>query len=181
MAPLHLPSQCSSRHRRPGVRGFTIIELITTVVIVATLAVVGAPIMAGGVRVYVQGVETTRQDAAGKLAMERMLRELRHIRSPADLTTLTGTQITFTDIYGKSVTYSFSGGNLSRQEGGGTARVLASNVSSFAFTYLQNDGQTTTSTASKVYYIAMQMTIAVSGSNLGVNASYVGSVRLLNA
>lgn len=172
----------AGRHRTIATaRAFTLVELVTTLVIVSALAVIGAPLMAGGMLNYFAGLEITRQDAAGKLAMERMLRELRHIRAPNDISTFTTSTVTFVDVYGKTVTYTFSGGNITRQESGGTARTLASNVTSFTLGYLKNDGQTTASTKSDVFYITLQMTISVTANLRLVNASYVGSVRILNA
>jgi len=140
--------------------GFTLIEAIITLVIAGVLAAIGATIMSGGFRNYFLGRELAQDAAQGTLALERMTRDLRAVRSAADLTTIGASTITFVDVDGNTITYALSAGSVTRAQNGGTAQPLAANVSNLAFTYLQNDGQTTAAASATVWYIAVAVTVA---------------------
>jgi len=120
--------------------------------------------------------------ANARLALERMLRDLRWVKSSSDLTTLTPSQLSFVDTGGNTVTFTYDSvaKTLSRQQNGGNINILANNVSSFTLSYLATDGQSTATLASQVLYVTIQMTISTSG-NQPYSAQYMGSVRLYNA
>ena len=149
-----------SAHIARHARGFTLLEVIITLVIAGVLATIGATLMSSGFRSYFLGRELARDAAQGTLALERMTRDLRTARSAADLTTIGASTITFVDVDGNTISYALSAGALTRSQNGGTAQPLAANVSSLAFTYLQNDGQTTAASSATVWYIAAAVTVA---------------------
>jgi len=165
-----------------GVAGFTMVEMVASMVILGLLAAVTAPILSGGIRNYFQAVEMTQEDANARLALERMLRDLRWVKSSSDLTTLTPSQLSFVDTGGNTVTFTYDSvaKTLSRQQNGGNINILANNVSSFTLSYLATDGQSTATLASQVLYVTIQMTISTSG-NQPYSAQYMSSVRLYNA
>jgi len=172
------------RRARPNstkIAGFTMVEMVASLAILGVLAAVTAPVLSGGIRNYFQAVEMTKEDGSARLALERMLRDLRWIKSTADLSTMTSSQITFVDAGGKTVSFIYDGTakTLSRQQGGNT-NVLADNVTSFTLSYLATDGQSTAAVASQVLYVTVQMTISTSG-NQPYSAQYMGSVRLYSA
>ena len=146
-----------SAHIARHARGFTLLEVIITLVIAGVLATIGATLMSSGFRSYFLGRELAQD---GTLALERMTRDLRTARSAADLTTIGASTITFVDVDGNTISYALSAGSVTRSQNGGTAQPLAANVSSLAFTYLQNDGQTTAASAATVWYIAAAVTVA---------------------
>lgn len=139
--------------RRPTC-GFSLVELITVLVILGIVASAGALTMSRSFNAYFSGRDITRADWQGRLALERMTRDLREVRSPTDITTMTATQITYTDIFGNAITYTLGGTTLTRN---GTA--LAGNISALNLSYLQRNGQTTAATAAQVYYITVQATV----------------------
>ena len=149
-----------SAHIARHARGFTLLEVIITLVIAGVLATIGATLMSSGFRSYFLGRELAQDAAQGTLALERMARDLRTARSAADLTTIGASTITFVDVDGNTISYALSAGSVTRSQNGGTAQPLAANVSSLAFTYLQNDGQTTAASAATVWYIAAAVTVA---------------------
>jgi len=151
-----------------GARGFTLIELIMTLMIVGVLGAMGASLMSTGFRTYFAGRELAQDAAGGTLAVERMTRDLRTIRSAtaADIPTMGGAAITFVDVDGNSVSYALGGGSLTRSENGGAAQPLAANVNNLAFTYLQNDGQTMAGAAAQVWYVSVAFTVASQNASM---------------
>src|SRR5712692_2206098 len=155
-----LLNMTQSAHIARHARGFTLIEVIITLVIAGVLATIGATLMSSGFRSYFLGRELAQDAAQGTLALERMTRDLRTARSAADLTTIGASTISFVDVDGNTISYALSAGSVTRSQNGGTAQPLAANVSSLAFTYLQNDGQTTAASSATVWYIAAAVTVA---------------------
>jgi prepilin-type N-terminal cleavage/methylation domain-containing protein len=151
----------SSTAARPG--GFTLIEVVITLIVAGVLATIGAMIMSNAFRAYFLGREIANDDWQGRFALERMTRELRSARSAGDLNIGVAGQITFTDSTSTSIVYRRNAATsaLERsQDGGALFQPLADNISALAFTYLQNDGQTAAATANVVYFITVQATVA---------------------
>ena len=90
-----------------------------------------------------------------------MTRELRGVRSPADLNIGTAGQVRFVDMNGNAVCFYLTGTSLMRSNdfagacGTTNAQVLADRTSALVFTYLQNDGLTAALTPATVYYISV--------------------------
>ncbi len=76
--------------------GFTLIEVVITLIVIGALATIGATLMSRGFLSYFVGREIARDDAQGRLALERMARELRTVRGTAagDLNIGVANQIT---------------------------------------------------------------------------------------
>jgi prepilin-type N-terminal cleavage/methylation domain-containing protein len=161
------------RSRVSATRGFTLIEMIMGVVIVAVLATIGATMLGAGFDSFFLSRETNQNDWQGRLALERITRDLRSVRTPADITTMTGTQIVFTDSDNDQIAYALSGTTVTRTQNGGTARVLADNAAALTFSYLQDDGSTTAVAAANVYYITVDLTI----SSANASTRYRGTVK----
>jgi prepilin-type N-terminal cleavage/methylation domain-containing protein len=162
-----------SAHIARHARGFTLIEVIITLVIAGVLATIGATLMSSGFRSYFLGRELAQDAAQGTLALERMTRDLRAVRSAADLTTIGASTISFVDVDGNTITYALSAGSVTRSQNGGTAQPVAANVSSLAFTYLQNDGQTTAASSATVWYIVVAVTV----TSQNVGTTFRGTVK----
>src|SRR6267378_4088291 len=155
--------------------GFTLIEMIVALVIAGVLATIGARVMSSGFSTYFVGRELARAAIQGTLALERMTRDLRSIRSAtaADLPTMTATTISFVDANGNTNTYALAAGSVTYSLNGGAAQPLADNVSNLTFTYLQNDGQTGAGVATSVAYITVAITVTTQNSN----ATFRGTVK----
>lgn len=132
--------------------GFTLVELVLAILILAIIFAILAPVLKTGFNSYFLRLDTVQADWQGRVALARATRELRDIRSPADLTIAPSTQITFVDTSGNTIQYSLSGDKLMRN----TAE-LASGVSALSFSYLTSS-HTATVTASDVHYIVVQFT-----------------------
>jgi prepilin-type N-terminal cleavage/methylation domain-containing protein len=146
----------SSRLRQQA--GFTLVELVLTIVLVGIISGVGAIVLRQGVSAFISEDARANVTNDGRLAIERMAREIRTIRSrtAGDLSTMTAATLTFVDIDGNpAITYTSGGGNITRN---GT--VLASGDSaSLAFSYFQQDGVTVAAAAAQVWTIEINLTL----------------------
>src|SRR5574341_583889 len=88
--------------RNPQSKGFTLVEIVITIVLIGILSGIAAMIILQGVRAYSD--EQSRSDVhyQARLALERMAREIRMIRSTADMSTPTAWAIDlrFTEVDG---------------------------------------------------------------------------------
>jgi prepilin-type N-terminal cleavage/methylation domain-containing protein len=89
--------------------GFTLLEVIMTVTILSIVFVLGSKMMGKAYESYDLEKRTTSVDWQGRLALERMMRELRGIRSSADVTlpASSNAPIFFTDIAGGNVCFCY--------------------------------------------------------------------------
>lgn len=142
----------------PHSKGFTLVEIIITIVIVGIIAGIAAMIIAEGVRAYSDAQVRSDVHYQARLAMERMAREIRMIRSCGDInppgSNPSGT-ISFTDINGNGVNFSSAAGNnLNRG-----ANLLARGITSGQpFTFLAADGTTLTTACPGIWLVQIDLT-----------------------
>ena len=161
--------------------GFTLIEVVVTMIVAAILFGLGATVISGGFRSYFLGREIMQNDWQGRLALERMTRELRTARTatPADLNIAAAGQITFIDFAGNTIVYRQTGNTIERSQNAGAFQPLADNISAapaLSFTYLRNDGTTpepTGGNSTLVYYITVLFTV----SSANASATYRATVK----
>ncbi len=159
-------------------RGFSLFELIMVIVVMGIVAAVAAPFMTTGFQSYVVGRDIAETDGQARLALERMSRDLRNIRSPADLTIASSGDITFMDIDGNSTRYCLGAvggcpgatGELTRN-----SQPLAAGISALSFTFLTKS-VAGTSVASQVYYV----TVAFTATQGTITKSYQTTVNPRN-
>ncbi len=151
--------------RRNNIQGFTLIELIVVIVLTSLIAGVVSAIIAQGAQSYLTAKNVLDADWQGRLAIERMARDIRAIASPLSITTATATQLTFTDFSGTSVSYSLSGTNLMRN-----SQILADGISSLTFSYFDKNGAST-ATISLIRYITITINITKNNTNFSLSTS----------
>jgi type II secretory pathway pseudopilin PulG len=145
------------------------VEMIIVIVIFGIVASVGVLILGRSFDSYQLTREVTNVDWHGRVALERLTRELREVRSAtaADLgfTATPATELKFIDGAGNSACFYLSGGRLMRSADGpagtcGTTspQPLADSVSGLNFYFYQRDGSNAT-LATNVYYIAVSFTV----------------------
>ncbi len=76
---------------RGRIRGFTLVEMITVIVLLGIIAVVLAPFIANAIQAWHDGKARAELVARGRLALERLAREVR-LAVPNSLETLAGGQ-----------------------------------------------------------------------------------------
>ena len=141
--------------------GFTLIEMVIVIVLVGILGTIAAMIIMQGVRAY--SVEKSRSNAhyQAKIAVERMAREIRLIRSTADIPVMNGTLLRFTDMNGTQMGFRLNGGNIERTEDNAVSwQTLATNITGTGgniFTYRDNNRAVTAAPAS-LWLVEIQFT-----------------------
>ncbi len=141
--------------------GFSLIEMIMVIIVLGVIAAVAAPALSNAFRAYFTGKDIAETDWQARAALERMSRELRTVRSPADLVITSGSDLSFTDIDGNVIRYCLgavgtcpgAAGNLMRN-----SQSLASGVSGLTLSYLTRAGAAT-GVAAQVFYIVTGFTL----------------------
>jgi prepilin-type N-terminal cleavage/methylation domain-containing protein len=143
----------------PNSRGFTLVEIVITIVLVSILAGIATMIIMQGVSIYSDEQNRSEVHYQARIALERMAREIRMIRSTADITTFTATNLRFTDVSG--TTLGFEWINLTRtlnRWNGASDDVLASGINPLVFSYFENDGVTPAVLVDDVWFVDIAMT-----------------------
>lgn len=150
--------------------GFSLVELIVVIVVLGIVGSMGAIVVRDGMLGYLRGREITSADWQGRLALERITRELRDASAIAAGSCDTST-FAYSDINAAPISYTQSTTTLLRN-----GQPLADNVTGLRFYCLQNDGQTYTTTPSAVYYVTVSMIV----STANTSATYRSTVKPRN-
>jgi prepilin-type N-terminal cleavage/methylation domain-containing protein len=154
--------------------GFSLVELIVVIVVLGIVASMGAMVVRDGMLGYLRGREITSADWQGRLALERITRELRDVASPnySNITaTSCGTStFTFSDISSTPISYTQNTSTLLRN-----GQPLADNIAALRF-YCLSSAVQPTATLSAVYYISVSMVVATTNTN----ATYRDTVKPRN-
>lgn len=140
--------------------GFSLIELIITIVIMGIISVVVGKILLQGYKTYITSQNISEVDWQGLLALESITNDIHNIRSASSITTISASSFAFVDMSGTTVTYTLSGSNLQRN-----GLTVASGVSALTFSYLDDSGAIT-ATASAVRYITISLTAVQNNMSL---------------
>ncbi len=153
--------------------GFTLIEIVVTIVVIGILAMAAVPVIKSGVDAY--QVTTTGLETLSKLryATERMAREVREVRrnptSPTnyDFTTMTASNLSFTKRDGNRVTLTAAPPNATlAYQSPAASGLLTDQVASLAFRYYQIDGVTQTVSPNAVAFVEIDLTLADGGASV---------------
>ena len=133
--------------RRPRHRGFTLVETIATIVILAAIGSVASFVLATATDGYFDASTRVQLHSEASIAMDRVLRELRNVELDTgasgvapNIASVATSAITWNDDYALSV----SGTDLLFQEDGAAAAVLAGDVSAFTIS-VQDESNATLS------------------------------------
>ncbi len=133
-------------------RGFTLIEIIIVVVILSMVSAITINFLVDSLRIYTMTVNQKKLFDEGKLALERVCRDIRDAKSITGVTansvTLVRTNATGYDLglpgdtTGETITFRWNGGaNPLEKVKAGTGYAMASNVNAFTVTNATNEIQ----------------------------------------
>ena len=140
--------------------GFTLVELVMVIVLFGIVAAFAAPAMQSGFQAYFTGRDIAEVDWQARVALERMTRELRTVRAPADLSLAAAGDLTFVDIDGNSIRYCMgavgtcpgAAGELMRN-----SQPLATGIGALTFWFLTRTAGAT-ATPALVFYVSASFT-----------------------
>lgn len=164
MAPKRVGQFVVGRKPRGGEAGFTLMELILTIILIGAIGGVAGMIILEGTEASIDQEIRTDLSNQGRLAMERMVREIRAIRQAADIGPIAGNpaaSFSFTDPTGLAVSYSLAGTVLNRGVGG-MSFPLADNVALLEFRHFDRAGALTTDPAA-VWRIQIDLGLSLGG------------------
>jgi prepilin-type N-terminal cleavage/methylation domain-containing protein len=160
----------------PRPLGFSLVELVVVIVVLGIVAGMGAVLVRNGMLGYLRGREITSADWQGRLALERMTRELRNVAAPdsasIDSASCGSSGFSFVDITTNQIGYSYTAASSTLWRNG---QPLADNVTGLRFYCLQSDVQPTI-TPANVYYITVSMIV----STANTSAAYRDTIRPRN-
>jgi prepilin-type N-terminal cleavage/methylation domain-containing protein len=124
-------------------KAFTLIETILTLVLLSLVIGIGVSAMLSGIDTW--GFFTQRKEllASGRMAMDRMVREIRMVANTTSMSAAEQTRFTFTDTNGNSIRYSLSGSTINRSRlilGFWWSNGLMANVDGLEFNYYDGAG-----------------------------------------
>ena len=134
-----------SRRPKPAFqRGFTLIEIIIVIVILSIVSGITIKFLIDSQKIYTMTVNQKTLFDEGKLALERMCRDIRNARS---ITGVTASSITFVrddatayDIAGETIIFQLNAGILQKVKASpASTSTMASNVTAFAVTNATNE------------------------------------------
>lgn len=149
-------------------RGFTMLEVIIVIVVIGVIFGLGAVVIGRAFESYDLARRATDVDWQGRVALERMARELRHVRSmtAADFA-FAASEVRFIDVDGNAVCFRLAGGTIERSEDGpagacGTTspQPLADSIAANGLTFAayERDGNPTL-VVDDMYYVAIALRV----------------------
>jgi prepilin-type N-terminal cleavage/methylation domain-containing protein len=146
----------TARTLEPRPKGFTLIEIIVVIVILSIASVITIKFLVDGMRIYTMTVNQKTLFDEGKLALERMCRDIRDANT---IIAITASSVAFTrtnatgtgqDGAGENIRFDLSGTTLRKAKGvsgvdgsGGTPYTMANNVTAFTVANATNEIQLT--------------------------------------
>lgn len=163
--PLEIPKPQEKKAR--FLTGFTLIELVMVIAIVGVIALVAAPFISTALDSWL--FTQTERDIvfSARLAMNRMVREIRQIKNVASISTFTDTEFEFLDIDDTSINFQQSGNSLLRNSDELTNKLQ--NPGGLTFTYLDSDVNTT-GTRDDIRMVRMKLVLVTGDSSITIQS-----------
>jgi len=156
--------------KRPQ-NGFTLVEMVAALTVLALLAAIAGPLIANGVRAYNDSASAVHTLGKLRLASERLLREIREIRRDGsgnfDISLpLSSTTLQFFKTDAGQVTVSSAAPLATLAYAGivGTP-ILSDEVNTLSFSYFQADGSLPANDNTDVAFIEFELVLTHAGNN----------------
>jgi len=156
--------------------GFTLVEIVAALTVLALLAGIVGPILSQGVRAYNDSAAAVHTLSKLRVANERLVREIREIRLDGsgnyDISLpLSSTTLQFVKTDAEQVTISAAAPLVTLAYAAiGGAPILSDEVSALSFSYLQADGSLPANDNSDVAFIEFELVLTHSGNNYAQRA-----------
>jgi len=156
--------------KRPE-NGFTLVEMVAALTVLALLAAIVAPLLTNGARAYNDSAAAVHTLSKLRVASERLVREIREIRRDSsgnyDISLpLSSTTLQFFKTDSQQVTISTAAPLITLAYTGiGGAPVLSDEVSALSFGYFQADGILPANGNSDVAFINFELVLTHAGNN----------------
>lgn len=138
--------------------GFTLLELVASILIIGILASITAPLLYRTITAAHLTYDQQTLNSQGRLTLELMAKDIRNLSTnTADSFSATANSIEITDLNGQVVHYYLNANNLIRSENG-VLSTLQTHVSSLVFSYYDINGNLT-STLSDIRYVRIAFTL----------------------
>ncbi|MDX2165306.1 MAG: prepilin-type N-terminal cleavage/methylation domain-containing protein [Gammaproteobacteria bacterium] len=154
-----------AKQKRTRKQGFTLIEMIIVIVILSIIAGVASRVMGAAFNSYYDNQQIVNANQQGRLAIERMIRDIHAINSTTSITTANASTFTFTDVNGNAVTYTLSGTQLTRN-----GVVLADGINTLTFGYYNGAGAAA-GTTTAIRYVNITLNITQNSVNYTLKAT----------
>lgn len=156
--------------------GFTLVETLATIAIVAVLAGLSAPVISAASRSYADGANRAEIATGIDAAMERIVTELRQIplqsaavTAKPDISSITNNSITWST----NSSIDLSGTTLRLTLAGGTPRILLTGVSAFSINaYDQSQVALTAPLSGSGCDTVQRLEISITGLRNGVSETH---------
>jgi prepilin-type N-terminal cleavage/methylation domain-containing protein len=144
--------------------GFSLVELVIVIAILSIVVAGVSQLLTVGFNSYFMGKNIISADWQGRVAIEKMTRDLHLVRSRNDIVMASSNSFSFISIDGSPISYSQVGSQLIRN-----TSVLAGGVQSLSFQYFDSTGSYlgASPVVTNIRYIVISLNVT---SN---NASYV--------
>ncbi len=158
--------------------GFTLIELVIVITIIGIITGVVAFTLLGAVDAWTFKFNRSELLSDGRLAMNRMVREIREIKNRGNVTKAKSSEFRFINTSDVDIKYKLDNGDLLNRTEDGTKNLLAEYVSDLTFTYFDSSGATiaipdTSPDATDIRRIRIDMTFTKSGENVYLQSQSV--------
>ncbi len=147
----------------PREKGFTLVELVITMILIGVISTVVGPLLYEGVTNFKKAHALESLSSQGRSTLELMAQDVRNIGAELShtLISMNANQLSMENMYDQTISFSLSGSDLIRTIDGNNQN-LAEDVSSLSFSYYNVNGQTTATTAD-VRYIKLGLSLTKEG------------------
>ena len=151
--------------------GMTFLELIVVVTLVGIIAGLTGKMFVWGVDMFSFVSERKDTLQSARLGMDIVVRDLRSIEDPADISVAAASAIDFDNFNSETISYDFDAGTLSRDNA-----ALIEGLTGFQFTYFDLNGAnlgTPVSDPTSIYKIEIAIDATIDGSPFHLESSVI--------